>query len=89
MPPLFRSVLCVLAFASTVAHAAPPAPPLKVVTVARLAQFDSLDPVLQNDAESARLVGLIYDSLLKYRYLAPVPQLEPNLLERMPELSAD
>ena len=89
MPALFRSVLCALALASTAVHAAPPAPPLKVVTVARLAQFDSLDPVLQNDEESARLVGLIYDSLLKYRYLAPVPQLEPNLLERMPELGAD
>src|SRR5476649_2602384 len=73
MPRPFRFALCVLALASTAIHAAP----LKVVTIARTAQFDSLDPVLENDVESARLVGLLYDSLLQYRYLARVPQLEP------------
>ena len=84
MRHLFKTVLCALALASPAVGAAP-----KVVTVARLAQFDSLDPVRQNDAESARLVGLLFDSLLQYRYLAATPQLEPDLLERMPELGAD
>jgi oligopeptide transport system substrate-binding protein len=80
-----KSVLCALALASTAVEAAVP----KTVTIARPAQFDSLDPVRQNDAVSAQLVQLLFDSLLQYRYLSATPQLEPDLLERMPELSAD
>jgi len=89
MRPPFKSVLCVLALASPFVEAAsPPAAP-KTVTIARLAQFDSLDPVRQNDYETTRLVQLLFDSLLRYRYLSGTPQLEPDLLERMPELGAD
>ncbi len=61
----------------------------KVLTVARTAQFDSLDPVRQNDASSSNLVGMVYSSLLKYHYLARPYQLEPDLLQSMPALSAD
>jgi ABC-type transport system substrate-binding protein len=85
MRPLCPLVLCAVVLASAATHA----DTLKVATIARLAQFDSLDPVRQNDSDSSQLVALLYDSLLQYRYLSPVPQLEPDLLERMPELSAD
>ncbi len=85
MRPLLKSVLCTLALASPAVEAAA----LKTVTIARPAQFDSLDPVRQNDDDSRQLVQLLFDSLLQYRYLSATPQLEPDLLERMPELSAD
>ena len=84
-----KSLLCALALASPALQAATPAAAPKTVTIARLAQFDSLDPVRQNDYESARLVTLLFDSLLQYRYLAATQAVEPDLLERMPELSAD
>lgn len=84
-----RHPLQVLFCATLLASAAVQAAPLKVVTIAQPAPFDSLDPVRQNDAVSAPLVALLYDSLLRYRYLAATPQLEPDLLERMPELGAD
>ena len=61
----------------------------KQVTVARSAQFDSLDPVRQNDAVSFELVALVYSTLLKYHYLARPLQLEPDLLASLPALSAD
>ncbi len=84
-----KSILCALALASTAVDAAAPATVPKTVTIARRAQFDSLDPVRQNDDDSRQLVALLFDSLLHYRYLSATPQLEPDLLERMPELSAD
>ena len=85
MRPPLKALFCAALLAGAAAQAAP----LKVVTIARPAQFDSLDPVRQNDVISSPLVALLYDSLLQYRYLAAVPQLEPDLLERMPKLSAD
>lgn len=61
----------------------------KVLTVARASQFDSLDPARQFDDASNTLVSMIYSTLLHYAYLERPFKLEPDLLERMPELSAD
>jgi ABC-type transport system substrate-binding protein len=83
------ALVCALSLACPALQAAAPAAPLKTVTIARRAQFTSLDPVRQNDYDSVPLVALLFDSLLHYRYLADTPTLEPDLLERMPELSAD
>jgi oligopeptide transport system substrate-binding protein len=65
------------------------AQPLKVLNYARTAQFESLDPPRQFDATSHELVSMVYSSLLKYAYLERPFKLEPDLLERMPETSAD
>jgi oligopeptide transport system substrate-binding protein len=85
----FKTLLCALALASPAVEAASPTAVPKVVTIARVAQFDSLDPVRQHDDDSRQLVALLFDSLLQYRYLSATPQLEPDLLARMPELGAD
>jgi ABC-type transport system substrate-binding protein len=61
----------------------------KGLNVARTGQFESLDPPRQFDAESHGLVSMVYSSLLKYAYLERPFKLEPDLLERMPELSTD
>lgn len=61
----------------------------KVLSYARTAQFESLDPPRQFDSESHEVVSLVYSSLLRYAYLERPYKLEPDLLERMPELSAD
>ena len=61
----------------------------KVLSYSRTAQFDSLDPARQFDATSHELVSLVYSSLLRYAYLERPYKLEPDLLERMPEISAD
>lgn len=61
----------------------------KVLNYARTSQFESLDPPRQFDATSHELVSMVYSSLLKYAYLERPFKLEPDLLEHMPELSAD
>lgn len=61
----------------------------KVLNYARTTQFESLDPPRQFDSTSHELVSMVYSSLLKYAYLERPFRLEPDLLERMPELSAD
>jgi oligopeptide transport system substrate-binding protein len=60
-----------------------------VLSYAREAQFESLDPPRQFDSTSHDLVSMVYSSLLKYAYLERPFKLEPDLIERMPELSAD
>jgi ABC-type transport system substrate-binding protein len=61
----------------------------KVFTFYRSSAHKSLDPVKQFDTASAELIANVYDSLLQYAYLERPYQLEPNLLTKMPELSAD
>ena len=62
---------------------------LKVLTYARTGQFESLDPPRQFDSESHDVIAMVYSTLLRYAYLERPYKLEPDLLERMPELSAD
>ena len=61
----------------------------KVLTIARRAQFETLDPARIQDTESADLVSLVYSSLLRVSYLERPTRLEPDLLSRLPELSVD
>ncbi len=86
---LYRTLtaLC-LAAAAALGQAQTAAEP-KVLSYARVTQFESLDPVRQFDASSHELVVLVYSTLLRYAYLERPIKLEPDLLERLPELSAD
>ena len=71
--------------ASSSARAAEPS----VLTVLRVAQFDSLDPPRQFDFYSDQLLRQVYSTLLTYSYLERPYKLEPDLLEAMPVLAAD
>lgn len=64
-------------------------PQPKVLTMARSAPFDSLDPQRQFDLASNDIVSMTYNTLLRYSYLERPYKLQPDLLERMPELAAD
>lgn len=70
-------------------HEASGAGAKKVFRFNRAEAFKTLDPMKQNDQASIELVSNVYDSLLQYDYLARPYQLEPNLLTKMPALSAD
>ena len=74
-----------LAAASVAAAAAEPS----VLTVLRIAQFDTLDPQRQLDVYSDQLLRQVYSTLLTYSYLERPYKLEPDLLEAMPTLGAD
>ena len=81
------TALCASAALAT-AFAQAPAD-LKVLNFYRAGGFESLDPVRQFDSESHNLISMVYSTLLRYAYLERPYKLEPDLLERMPELSAD
>lgn len=72
--------------AAPVAHAQAPT---KTLQVARGSQFKTLDPVLAFDDISSQLLLLAYSTLLCYSWLARPYRLQPDLLDRMPERSAD
>lgn len=63
--------------------------PPKVLQLARSAPFSSLDPQRQYDADSDRALRPVFDTLLGYAYLKRPATLEPVLLARMPQVSAD
>ena len=52
-------------------------------------RITSLDPALAADTTSQAVIGAFYDMPLQYRYRAGEYQLEPGLLERLPEISKD
>ena len=60
-----------------------------VLTIARLYQFDTLDPQRQFDTASEQILRQTYSTLLTYAYLERPYKLEPDLLAAMPALSAD
>jgi len=60
-----------------------------VLTVSRIAQFDSLDPQREFDQYSNQVLRQLYSTLLTYSYLERPYKLEPDLLESMPALGAD
>jgi ABC-type transport system substrate-binding protein len=85
-----RPVLCAIALASLAGVAAPAtAPEPSVLAVARVAQFDTLDPQRQFDFYSDQVLRQVYSTLLTYAYLERPYKLEPDLLEAMPTLGAD
>ena len=49
----------------------------------------SLDPALGSDLVSRNMCGVIYDTLLQYDYPEIPYKLEPSMLAKMPEVSAD
>ncbi len=60
-----------------------------VLTVARIGQFDTLDPQRGFDRDTDQVVHQVYSGLLTYAYLERPYKLEPDLLESMPALGAD
>ena len=60
-----------------------------VLTIARLYQFDTLDPQREFDQASEQILRQTYSTLLTYAYLERPYKLEPDLLEAMPVLGAD
>jgi oligopeptide transport system substrate-binding protein len=53
------------------------------------AEAKTIDPQRQFDSVSAQIVKSLYDTLLQYNYLKRPYELEPALLEKMPEKQAD
>ena len=49
----------------------------------------SLDPSIGSDLVSRNMCGIVYDTLLQYDYPAVPYRLEPSMLAKMPEVSAD
>ena len=86
---IIRTLMALCASAAFTAAFAQTPTELKVLSYARTGQFESLDPVRQFDAVSHEAVAMVYSTLLRYAYLERPFKLEPDLLERMPELSAD
>lgn len=62
---------------------------LKVLNYARTGQFESLDPPRQFDSASHDVIAMVYSTLLQYAYLERPYKIEPDLLERLPDISAD
>jgi oligopeptide transport system substrate-binding protein len=90
LPSLWRAfgaaaLAASLALAATAALAQAP----KVLRVARTSQFDTLDPPQQFDGNTIELISLVYSGLMRYVYLERPYKVEPDLLDGMPELSAD
>ena len=86
-----RRALCSfsLALAAGLAPMAAAADEPTVLTVARYAQFETLDPQHAYDVVSDQVLRVVYSTLLTYAYLERPYKMEPDLLESMPTLSAD
>ena len=65
------------------------ADPEKVLRYAFPVAETSLDPHKVSDLYSSLIGNAIFDTPLKYDYLARPPKLKPNTLAAMPEISAD
>lgn len=90
MNPLRHSFVVLSAFLCMSAiPAAGSAQEPSVLTIARIAQFESLDPQREADRYSADVVRQLYSTLLTYSYLERPYKLEPDLLESMPTLGPD
>ena len=86
--------LRVLAHAALAAACVLAAPALRaqeptVLTVPRVAQFSSLDPVRGYDQTVEQVARQVYSTLMTYAYLERPYKLEPDLLQAMPTVSAD
>ncbi len=82
---LLHHAIVAAGLAATTAFAAEPT----VLTVPRLAQFDTLDPQREADVYSDGMLRMLYSTLLTYAYLERPYKLEPDLLESLPTLGAD
>lgn len=85
----------VMAMASVAVHAdAPgttdPSSPLKILRAPMTTDGPkSLDPVIGSTTYENRACSQIYETLVQYKYLKRPLELEPLLLEKMPEVSPD
>jgi len=79
----------VASMAATLAAPTAAAAEPSVLTVLRVAQFDTLDPPREFDFYSDQVLRQVYSTLLTYAYLERPYKLEPDLLESMPALGAD
>jgi ABC-type transport system substrate-binding protein len=61
----------------------------RILVIARSDPFKSMDPVRAFEDNSSLLQELAYSTLLTYAWLERPYRLEPDLLERLPERSAD
>ena len=52
-------------------------------------QIRGFDPAMASDVASSQVIGLIYEGLLQYDYLARPYKLIPSLCEEMPHVSED
>ena len=86
---IIRTLIAVGAVAIFTAASAQAPADQKVLNFYRAGGFESLDPVRQFDSESHDIISMVYSTLLRYAYLERPYKLEPDLLERWPELSAD
>ncbi len=82
-------IRALLVFALIGAPPALAAEPAKVFRYAFPIAETSLDPQKGYDLYSSLINNAIFDSPLKYNYLARPLRLEPNVLNAMPEISAD
>ena len=88
-PSLAKSCRCVAIAASALLALACAAAEPSVLTYARSAPFESMDPPRAADEISSEVILQVYSTLLAYSYLERPYKLEPDLLESMPTLSAD
>jgi ABC-type transport system substrate-binding protein len=84
-----RALLLVAAAALAASPPVPAADPNKVFRYAFEVAETRLDPQRISDAYSNILVDAMFDSPLKYDYLARPLRLKPNTLVSMPEISRD
>lgn len=85
-----RSLLfaCFTAWA-TVANAASPADPEKVLRYVFITQETGFDPAISRDLYSAHVTESVFETLFTYDYLARPVKLIPLAAAEMPEISAD
>ena len=86
---LLVGALGVLSLAGCGGDEPAPASDKKIFYDARRSAHKSLDPPRQFDGASAEIVMNVFDTLVEYDYLARPYRLAPNLVESLPEPSAD
>ena len=80
---------CALAALAARGAQAAPAQDKSVLTEARVAPFETLDPPRGFDGMVDMLLRQVYSTLLTYAYLERPYKLEPDLLEAMPDMAPD
>jgi len=84
-----RALALALACACALAPHVAQAQEKSVLTEARVAPFESLDPPRGFDGMVDMMLRQVYSTLLTYAYLERPYKLEPDLLESMPTVAAD
>ncbi len=88
LPALAGAVIFLAAMAGQAGSAAV-TPTAKVLHVLLVSPEAALDPAVASDLQSLSINENIFDSMLRYDYLARPLKLQANTLRAMPEVSAD